>query len=204
MGEELYTIYKIYSKDNKYIYIGSTKDLQDRMTKHRQNSNNTNSRKYNYKIYKTIRENGGWNEFIVEKIEDIYTNKKCVFIRETELMKQFNSNMNSCNAYTSKEEVKKQKQEYRLKNKEKLKEKEKEYKIKNKEQIKEQKQAYRAKNKEKISEQKKEYRMKNKDKINEQRREYRMNKLLEKFKNEEKEKTINNITINITNLTINN
>ena len=46
--------------------------------------------------------------------------------------------------------------------------------------------------------------MKNKDKINEQRRKYRMNKLLEKFKNEEKEKTINNITINITKLTINN
>ena len=46
--------------------------------------------------------------------------------------------------------------------------------------------------------------MKNKEKINEKNREYRMQKLLEKFKNEEKEKTINHITINSTNLTINN
>ena len=89
----------------------------------------------------------------------MYCNKKDAFIRETELMKILNSNLNSCNAYTSPDEVKKQK---------------------------------------------KEYNMKNKEKINEKNREYRMQKLLEKFKNEEKEKTINNITINITNLTINN
>ena len=181
--EELYTIYKIYSKDNKYIYVGSTKNLNDRTSKHMQNSKNKNSRKYNYKIYKTVRDNGGWDEFVVEKIEDIYSNKKSVFIRETELMKQLNSNMNVCNAYTSKEEVKKQKLEYRIKNKERLKEKEKEYKINNKEKIKEQRKEYRINNKEKIKEQRKEYNMKNKEKIKEKNQEYRMQKLLEKFKN---------------------
>ena len=175
--EELFIIYKIYSKDNKYIYVGSTKNLKERINKHKSSYHNTNDiDKYNLKVYKTIRENGGWNEFIIEKIEEMYCNKKDAFIRETELMKILNSNLNSINAYASKEEVKKQKQEYRLKNKEKLKE------------------------------QKKEYNMKNKEKINEKNREYRMNKRLEKFKNEEKEKTINNITnnYNITNLTINN
>ena len=159
MEKELYTIYKIYSKYNKYIYVGSTKNLNDRTSKHMQNSKNKNSKKYNLKVYKTIRENGGWNEFIMEKIEEIYSTKKDDYISETELMKILNSNLNSCNAYTSPDEVKKQK---------------------------------------------KEYNMKNKEKINEKNQEYRMQKLLEKFKNEEKEKTINNITINITNLTINN
>ena len=148
-----------------------------------------NSKKYNLKVYKTIRENGGWNEFIVEKIEEIYCNKKDAFIRETELMKILNSNLNSCNAYTSPDEVKKQINEYKINNKEKIREQRKEYRINNKE---------------KIKEQRKEYNMKNKEKINEKNREYRMQKLLEKFKNEEKEKTVNNITINITNLTINN
>ena len=160
MEKELYIIYKIYSKDNKYIYVGSTKNLKERIQKHKRSYHNTNDiKKYNLKVYKTIRENGGWNEFIIEKIEEMYCNKKDAFIRETELMKILNSNLNSCNAYTSPDEVKKQKKEYNIKNKEKIKER---------------------------------------------NQEYRMQKLLEKFKNEEKEKTINNITINITNLTINN
>ena len=102
MEEELYTIYKIYSKDNKYIYVGSTKNLKERIKKHKSNYHNTNDiKKYNLKVYKTIRENGGWNECIIEKIEEMYLNKKDTFIRETELMKILNSNLNSCNAYTS-------------------------------------------------------------------------------------------------------
>ena len=120
MEEESYTIYKIYSKDNKYLYIGSTKDIYKRMSKHKQESNNKNSKKYNYKIYKTIRDNGGWSEFLVEKIEDIYCNKKNAYIRETELIKNMNSNLNSINAYASPDDVKEQAKTYRLKNKEKI------------------------------------------------------------------------------------
>ena len=105
--EELFIIYKIYSKDNKYIYVGSTKNLEERIKKHKLNMNSKD--KYNYKVYKTIRENGGWNEFIIEKIEEMYCNKKDAFIRETELMKILNSNLNSINAYASKEEKQQQK-----------------------------------------------------------------------------------------------
>ena len=127
--EELYTIYKISSKDNKYTYIGSTKDLDERISKHRQNSNNQNSRKYNYKIYKTIRDNGGWSEFIIEKIEDILCNQEIAFKRETELMKEFNSNLNCNRAYISPDDIKKQRREYNLKNKEKRKIQRKEYRL---------------------------------------------------------------------------
>ncbi len=149
--EELYTIYKIYSKDNKYVYVGSTKNLNDRTTKHIHCSKNKNSKKYNSKVYETIRENGGWNEFIIEKIEEMYCNKKDALIRETELMKILNSNLNSYKAYRSQEELKEQQKEYHIKNKEKMNE-------------------YKINNKEKINEQKKEYRMKNKDKLNEKKK----------------------------------
>jgi hypothetical protein len=44
-------------------------------------------------------------------------------------MKILNSNLNSCNAYTSPDEVKEQKKAYRINNKEKIKEKRKEYNL---------------------------------------------------------------------------
>ena len=122
--EDLCIMYKIYSKDKKYIYIGSTKNLKKRINKHKSNCHNTNDiKKYNLKVYKTIRENGGWNEFIIEKIEEIYCNKINAFIRETELMKLFNSNLNSINAYATKEKIQQQKKDYKMRNIEKIKEK---------------------------------------------------------------------------------
>ena len=64
-------VYKIVCKDKSIteFYIGSTKNLDRRIGQHKSNSNNTNNRKYNYKVYKFIRSNGGWDnwEMIVEQ-----------------------------------------------------------------------------------------------------------------------------------------
>lgn len=61
-------IYKISCQDELVddCYIGSTFDLKDRVNKHKFNCNNENSRKYNYKVYKCIRENGNWDNWKIE------------------------------------------------------------------------------------------------------------------------------------------
>lgn len=54
-------IYKIYKND--MIYIGSTERFNQRMYKHKYACNTEGYNKYNFKLYKTIRENGGWDEW---------------------------------------------------------------------------------------------------------------------------------------------
>ena len=65
-------IYKIESNGTVY-YIGSTTDFTRRKSQHKTNCNNTNNKNHNIKIYKFIRENGGWDEFNMILIE----NYKC-------------------------------------------------------------------------------------------------------------------------------
>ena len=68
-----YTIYKISCKSNDVyqIYIGSTNNIKTRANAHKSNSQNETSRKYNYKLYRFIRANGGFSNWDVEKIDEI-------------------------------------------------------------------------------------------------------------------------------------
>jgi len=50
-------IYTIRSKDN--IYVGSTLNFRARKNDHKSCITNENSKSYNYKLYKTIRDNAG-------------------------------------------------------------------------------------------------------------------------------------------------
>lgn len=85
-----YTIYKIYCKDEniKECYIGSTKNLDDRIKEHQRKCNNP---KCNIKVYKFIRENGGFNNWNFVEIEK--TDKENRFIRERFWIDS-NSNLN--------------------------------------------------------------------------------------------------------------
>jgi hypothetical protein len=91
-------IYKIVSKDlsNDFVYVGSTTDFTQRKYAHKRNCTNENNNTYTYKIYKTIRENGGWNEFQMIKIENYPCNDKndCLS-RERYWFEQYHANMNS-------------------------------------------------------------------------------------------------------------
>jgi len=65
-------IYKIISKDINcnFIYIGSTRDFSRRLREHKSSCNNEKGEKYNYVLYKFIRENNGFDNFnmiLVEK-----------------------------------------------------------------------------------------------------------------------------------------
>ena len=66
-------IYKIYSKDTniKDIYIGSTYNFKCRYYTHKNNCININNKKYNYRVYKFIRDNGGWDNFKMEVMYSI-------------------------------------------------------------------------------------------------------------------------------------
>ena len=64
-------IYKIHCKDTNIrdIYIGHTTNHYQRYRLHKSSCNNEKSKGYNYKIYKIIRENGGWENWNMSIIE---------------------------------------------------------------------------------------------------------------------------------------
>ena len=141
-----YYIYKICC-DNlpDFVYVGSTKAFRQRKTKHKSDYNNMKD----LKLYQTIRENGGWDNWrmvIIEECSEIsFTQAK---IKEEEHRVKLNANLNMKKCHVSEEGLKEQKQEYYENNKEHIKEYNKEYYENNKERIKE----YRETNKEKLTE----------------------------------------------------
>jgi hypothetical protein len=100
-------MYRISVAD--YTYIGSTRDFKQRKQNHKSVCNNVNNKYHNLKIYQMIRENGGWNKCEMIPIEECECeNKLQSYIREEELRKEYNAEMNAIKAYRTIE----QKQEY--------------------------------------------------------------------------------------------
>ena len=64
-------IYKIVCNDLNItdLYIGNTTDFTRRLSQHRRCSMNAIYKEHNYKIYRTIRENGGWENWRMIEIE---------------------------------------------------------------------------------------------------------------------------------------
>jgi len=187
-------IYKLIKKDainDDMIYIGSTEDIKCRMSTHKIRCNNIKSRNYNYKVYKYIRDNGGWNEWKYEIIDEVEVAlREDAGIYEGEYIIKYDAinklnnrvagrtykeyyvqNIEKIKEYRvqNKDLILQKKKENYQQNKEDILQKQKQYYQQNKEQI---KQKYQQ-NKEQIKQKKKEYRNKNKDVINERRRELR-------------------------------
>ena len=149
-----YIIYKICCNDlPEYIYVGSTANFRCRKNKHKISCNNGD----NKKLYTTIRENGGWDNWrmvIIEECGEISLVQ--VRIKEEECRIKLKANLNSIRCHRTEEEKKEYTKEYG-----------KQYRETNEEYLKEQKKQYIQANEEKISEQKKQYHQANKEKINE-------------------------------------
>ena len=165
-----YTFYKIVPKNKElnYNYVGQTTNFINRKLQHKQQVENENYNKSHYKLYKTIRQNGGWNEWEMIEIEKLNGKTRLESrMREQELIEEYKSNLNILNAYITEEERLSRKktitEKYREENKELLKEQIKKYKEDHKEIISEQMKKYREENKEKIYEKTKEYRENNKE-----------------------------------------
>jgi hypothetical protein len=195
-------IYKIVCNDLSItdIYVGSTTQFTKRKYNHKSLCANEKGKKYNYKLYKTIREHGGWENWSMIQIEE-YPCGSANEAREREryLYEQLNAslntlypNRNSKEYYDeNKEKIKERVRYYNDRNKEmiqtrgksyyeanedSIKEKMKDYYTANKDIVKERAKKYRESNKEKIKENAILYRAQNREKSNEYARQYRSTK----------------------------
>jgi len=154
-------IYKIVCKDLEVteVYVGHTTSFKDRKTTHKSACNNENNKSYNFKVYKYIRENGGWENFDMIEIEKFSECKDSneALARERYWYEQLNAKLNMIFPQRTDEEIKqyfkKYNKQYFNENKEYFKEYTKEYNIKYYEGNKEEKKEYYKNNKDKLKEQ---------------------------------------------------
>ena len=77
------------------VYIGHTTDFTKRKNSHKSRCNNETNSKYHLKIYQTIRENGGWDNWSMVEIEKYKCNDNNeATARERYWHEQLNANMN--------------------------------------------------------------------------------------------------------------
>tara|TARA_R110000782_G_scaffold45394_1_gene100856 strand:+ start:138 stop:620 length:483 start_codon:yes stop_codon:yes gene_type:complete len=136
------TIYKLYCKDEniKDFYIGSSKKFKTRKYAHKSNCNNENGNSYNFKLYKFIRANGGFQNFDFEILLETDDNIKK---NEQKYIDELKPTLN-CNSVCGLDKIKKkeyEKKEYQ-KNKIKRKEKQRLYYERNKDKIREKNRLY--------------------------------------------------------------
>ncbi len=135
-------IYKIVCNDLNITdcYVGSTTDFKTRKSAHKSNCNNEKCSSYNLKIYKMIRENGGWSNWSMLQIEKfVCSDSNEAHARERYWIEYLNSELNIRIPIRSKKEncdyYKLYKAKYYDEHKEDNKDHLKEYCIQNKEKI---------------------------------------------------------------------
>jgi len=161
-------IYKLCHQndlENNNIYIGSTTNFRTRKNVHKYNCNNENRKEYNFFVYQFIRENGGWENWVMILIEKYPCDgKEELKIREryhiellkSKLNKQMPTRTKKEYYENNKEIFAEQKKQYYQNNKKILSEKQKEYREQNKEYKKEKAKQYYENNKQIILEKAKE------------------------------------------------
>jgi hypothetical protein len=131
-----YFIYKIYNPECDYVYVGSTRNIATRKKCHKSSCNNVNYAKYNYKVYKTIRENDGWENWYMVTIEVMdNVTKLQAEMREDVYRVDLNATMNSKRASCGGITLQQYNKQYRIDNKDYLKEQKKQYNQDNREQL---------------------------------------------------------------------
>ena len=163
-----YIFYKIVNVngDVDLCYVGSTANWKQRHEQHKNTCKNETHKGYNCKLYKTIRENGGWQEFkMVEigKAEQLTLTQARQ--KEEEYRVELKANMNTHKCFTSCEEKTDYKKQYRIDNIDKVKEYHKQYHIDNADKKRDYDKQYRINNADKLKEYHKQYRIDNADKV---------------------------------------
>ena len=78
-------IYKVTNKVDNKIYVGCSKNIEKRWTRHKSSCNNPNDRSYNTKFYTAMREHGVDNftfEVLEECSEDLLMQKEKQYIKD--------------------------------------------------------------------------------------------------------------------------
>jgi hypothetical protein len=173
-------IYKLVHKedfDNENIYIGSTTNFIKRKYMHKNACNNESDKRYNLKLYQFIRDNGGWDNWVMVQIEPYSCNsKKELETKERYWIETLKSKLNCfipTRTYAeyyndNKEKILEKNKQYNIDNRDKLVEYQKEYRIYNKDKAKQ----YRIDNRDKLAENIKQYNIDNRDKIVEYQKKY--------------------------------
>ena len=170
-------IYRIVCKDANITdcYIGHTTNMVKRRQHHKCSCTKENNKQYNQKVYKFIRENGGWFNWIMIEIEKYPCNDVAEAIaREYHNYSLFNASLN-CKVPSRTEK------EWREDNANMIKEYMEKYCYENADKVKEIKKKWRDENPDKGKEYQKKYRDENPDKVKEKNKKY-----YEKKKNEKK------------------
>jgi predicted GIY-YIG superfamily endonuclease len=96
----VYTIYKIQCGNE--VYVGSSRDFTQRKNTHKHYCHNETSKAFNRKIYKAIRENGGWDSKMISPIElfDCETSIEAR-IREQFWIREYNATLNTNRSYST-------------------------------------------------------------------------------------------------------
>ena len=150
-------IYKLCIKDGSMdeCYIGSTVNPKERKRAHKNSCDNENYYKYNYRVYKFIRENGGFENWDLHILEKIKFDERIELLKcERKWVEKIKPELN--NAVPSRTTL-----EYRKENREEINRKKRE-----------QSKVYRENNKDKVAQGKKVYYTKNKTKIFDRQRDY--------------------------------
>jgi hypothetical protein len=151
----VYCIYKIVCNDINVteFYIGSTLAFRKRKYQHKNSCKDEKQKSYKFKIYQTIRDNGGWDNWRMVIIEEMKEGTTTVQarIREEHYRVELQSTLNTYSAYDKQiEKYKEYQKEWRETNKDEQKEYMKEYQLteKYKQYKKEYMKEYRKKQKE--------------------------------------------------------
>ena len=162
--------------DDLNIYIGSTTNFRGRKNQHKTCCNNEKSTNYNFFVYKYIRDNGGWDDWVMTPIEKYSCDsKKELEIKERyyidllrpTLNKQIPTRTFKEWYENNKEKIAEYHKERYENNKEIINQKHKEYYKNNKEYSKEHSKKYYENNKEFFKEKHKQYYEANKEKFKE-------------------------------------
>lgn len=145
-------IYKLSNIIDDRFYIGSTKNMNKRLSTHKTNSIKVNDRAYNMPIYICMRELGRDN-FHIHHLETIeYENKNDLLLKEREWIEKLAPVLNQLLPIVSNEETKERVKKWHTENKERVKEYKKQHYLKNKAAIAEKSKKYYEANKEHLKE----------------------------------------------------
>ena len=151
-------IYKIVCNDLNVngCYVGHTINMTKRKYSHKSICHNEKSKYHNRKIYKIIRENGGWENWtmlLVEKFPCKDKHEACK--REREVYEELDAKMNTLIPYLTQEEYnqnrKQNRKQYREEHQEEINQNQKKYYQGHKEYYKQYDKQYREENKAEIN-----------------------------------------------------
>ena len=174
-----YVVYKIVSESlPEFVYVGSTMAFAKRKCQHKTSVKNINSKLYNIKLYETIRDNGGWENWRMVVIHECETGmtKLQAHILEEEHRIKLQANLNTKRCHRTEEERKIYNQENRVEHLEQKKEYDQEYRQEHKIKIAEKQKEYNQEHKAENAIYQKEYKQENKIKISEKMKDYYLTK----------------------------